>query len=107
MTSLVIAKWMAAFTAAVLGATDAPSQPHDITVQTLRCEYLVNPLGIDTPHPRLSWVIESTRRGQRPTAYRVLVASAPELLAKDQGDLWDSGKVASDQSIQVEYAGQP
>ena len=37
----------------------------------------------------------------------MLVASTPELLAKDQGDLWDSGKVASDQSIQVEYAGKP
>ena len=37
----------------------------------------------------------------------MLVASTPELLAKDQGDLWDSGKVVSDQSIQVEYAGKP
>jgi alpha-L-rhamnosidase len=36
----------------------------------------------------------------------VLVASSPDLLAKDQGDLWDSKKVASDQSIQVEYAGK-
>ncbi|MCX6878073.1 MAG: family 78 glycoside hydrolase catalytic domain [Verrucomicrobia bacterium] len=76
-----------------------------------RCEYLVNPQGIDVTQPRLSWKIEvrgqrSEVRGQRQSAYQVLVASTLELLAKDQGDLWDSGKVASDQSIQVEYAGK-
>jgi alpha-L-rhamnosidase len=83
----------------------------------LRCEYRDNPLGIDTPKPRLSWVIGNSKfkiqnstsdsRGQRQTAYQVLVASTPELLAKDQGDLWDSKKVVSDQSIHVEYAGRP
>ena len=83
----------------------------------LRCEYRDNPLGIDTPKPRLSWVIENSKfkiqnstsdsRSQRQTAYQVLVASTPELLAKDQGDLWDSKKVVSDQSIHVEYAGRP
>ncbi|MCX6929112.1 MAG: alpha-L-rhamnosidase N-terminal domain-containing protein, partial [Verrucomicrobia bacterium] len=61
--------------------------------------------------PRLSWVIElgdqrTTDRGQAQTAYQILVASTPELLAKDQGDLWDSGKVTSNQSVQVEYAGK-
>ncbi len=73
----------------------------------LRCEYLVNPLGIDVRKPRLGWTIESARRGERQTSYQVLVASTPELLAEDKGDLWDSGQVASDQSIQVEYAGKP
>ncbi len=75
------------------------------TLSNLRCEYRTNPLGIDVEKPRLSWIIESGKRGERQTAYQVLVASTPELLAKDQGDLWDSGKVASDRSIQVEYAG--
>ncbi len=73
----------------------------------LRCEYRVNPLGVDTPRPRLSWVLESERRGEVQTAYRVLVASDAETLAKGQGDLWDSGKVASARSAQVEYAGRP
>ena len=84
----------------------------------LRCEYRDNPLGIDAEKPRLSWVVGESNseisnqkseipRGQRQTAYQVLVASTPELLANDQGDLWDSGKVASNQSIQVEYAGKP
>ena len=44
-------------------------------------------------------------RGQRPTAYQILVASTPETLARDIGDRWDSGRVQSDQSVQVEYAG--
>jgi len=74
-------------------------------VTNLRCEYLTNPIGIDAPRPRLGWVIESDRRGERQTGYQVLVASTAELLARDEGDLWDSGKVASDQSIQVEYGG--
>ena len=77
-----------------------------VTVSNLRCEYLKDPLGIDVEKPRLSWIIESVRRGERQTAYRILVASTPELLARHQGDLWDSGKVASDQSVQLEYAGK-
>ena len=76
----------------------------------LRCEYRENPLGIDAEKPRLGWQISDRKseipRRQKQTAYQVLVASTPELLAKDQGDLWDSGKVVSDQSIQVEYAGR-
>ena len=78
-----------------------------VSVQDLRCEYLVDPLGIDAVKARLSWVIQSERRGERQSAYQILAASTPELLAQDQGDLWDSGRVASDQSIQVEYAGGP
>ena len=76
-------------------------------VGQLRCEYLQDPLGIDTPQPRLSWVLESGQRGQRQTAYEILVASSAELLAEDQGDLWQSGKVASDETAQVVYAGKP
>jgi len=74
---------------------------------TLRCEYRVNPLGVNTPNPRLSWVLKSKQRGARQTAYRLLVASSAALLAKDKGDLWDSGKVASNQSHLVAYAGKP
>ena len=71
-----------------------------------RCEYLVNPLGIDVVKPRLSWVLESKERGQKQVAYQILVASSREKLDKDEGDLWDSGKVDSVQSIHVEYQGQ-
>ncbi len=75
----------------------------------LTCEYQENPLGIDATAPRLSWKIEEEKeaRGIKQTAYYILVASTAELLAKDQGDLWNSGKISSEQSIQVEYAGKP
>ncbi|NLX05481.1 MAG: family 78 glycoside hydrolase catalytic domain [Phycisphaerae bacterium] len=72
----------------------------------LRCEYLADPLGIDVVQPRLSWVVESEERGQHQTAYQVVVASTAELLAGDCGDLWDSGRVESDRTIHVEYAGK-
>lgn len=77
-----------------------------VTVGSLRCEYLKDPIGIDVVRPGLSWTIESTRRGELQTAYQILVASSEGLLNKNQGDLWDSGKVASDETIQVEYGGK-
>lgn len=73
----------------------------------LKCEYRVNPLGIDANPPRLSWILESSDRGQKQTAYRVLVASNEEKLKGNQGDLWDSKKISSDQSVHVVYAGHP
>lgn len=73
----------------------------------LRCEYRVNPLGLDEMQPRLTWRVESSQRGQKQTAYRILVASRAELLQKDTGDLWDSGKVLSDASVLLPYAGKP
>jgi len=73
----------------------------------LRCEYLESPLGIDAPNPRLFWKMEKPGRGAMQTAYRIQAASSTELFAKDSADLWDSGVVDSDRSIQVEYAGKP
>ena len=78
-----------------------------LSVAQLRCEYLMNPVGIDVLQPRLSWIVCSDERGQKQTAYRVLVASTPEKLAASEGDLWDSGTVKSDQTIHVVYAGKP
>jgi alpha-L-rhamnosidase len=73
----------------------------------LRCEYLENPLGLETTNPRLSWIITSDARGQQQTAYQVLVASSESLLNQNVGDLWSSGKVPSDQSALVAYNGAP
>jgi alpha-L-rhamnosidase len=86
-----------------------------VEVQNLRCEFRTSPLAIDTAKPRLSWKLQvsglrsqpSMERGIKQAAYQILVASTPEILAKDQGDLWDSGKVVGDRSIQVEYSGKP
>ncbi len=75
-------------------------------VGAMRCEYRTNPQGIDNPHPRLTWIMLSKRRGDIQTGYQVLVASQKGILAENRGDLWDSGKVMSDQ-YDVEYAGEP
>ncbi|MFN8006360.1 MAG: family 78 glycoside hydrolase catalytic domain [Terriglobia bacterium] len=76
----------------------------------LRCEYLVNPLGIGSTRPRLSWELKSldvNQRGQKQRAYQLLVATQPEKLLSHEGDLWDSGKKVSSQTIQIEYNGKP
>jgi alpha-L-rhamnosidase len=75
----------------------------------LRCEYRANPLGIDVTVPRLSWRLHAgtSQRGIHQVAYQVHVSSSPDLLEGAKPDLWDSGKVDSDQSFQVEYAGVP
>ncbi len=73
----------------------------------LRCEYLENPLRIDAVNPRLFWKMEKPGRGAMQIAYRIQAASSAELLAKDSADLWDSGVVESDRSIQIEYSGKP
>src|SRR5579859_2118654 len=77
-----------------------------LTPADLRCEYVRDPMGVDLPHPRLFWVDKSRERGQNQSAYEILVASSAEKLADNQGDLWDSGKVVSDETIQIPYAGQ-
>jgi alpha-L-rhamnosidase len=76
-------------------------------VENLRCEYLMDPFGMDAAHSRLSRVIASSRQGERQTAYQILVASSLKWLGQQRGDLWDSGKVETDDSSQIEYAGLP
>jgi alpha-L-rhamnosidase len=73
----------------------------------LRCEYLRDPLGIDEAQPRLTWRVESTKRNQKQTAYQILVASDEKALKSGRGDLWDSGKMPGDQTVNVVYAGKP
>jgi len=77
-----------------------------MTVVSPGCEHRENPLGVDVPEPRLNWILESSQRGDRQTAYQILAASSRELLKKDNGDLWDSGKVNSDDTIQIPFAGK-
>ncbi len=72
----------------------------------LRCEYADAPLGVDAPRPRLSWWLEADQRGASQTAYRILVASAPGLLAEGRADKWDTGRVDSGQSVNVPYDGR-
>jgi alpha-L-rhamnosidase len=76
-----------------------------LRVTALKCEYAVDPLGVDVAAPHLSWQVASDQNGQRQTAWQVIVASSREALAADRGDLWDSGKVNSDRTALVPYAG--
>jgi alpha-L-rhamnosidase len=75
----------------------------------LQCEHLTNPLGVERKQPRLSWQMKAVKgvKSQLVTAYRVLVASRPDVLAGDRGDLWDSGKRVGLQPINIAYAGVP
>jgi alpha-L-rhamnosidase len=106
--------WILAATAAATGAVSAgapkagPGQAGtgNLRPVELRCEHLVNPLGLDEPAPRLAWQLVSERRDQRQTAFRVLVAAGPETLARDKGDLWDTGKTSGGDAG-VAYAGKP
>ena len=79
---------------------------NDAELNSLRCEYHNNPLGIDITEPRLSWISQSEKRGWKQSAYQILVASSQENLDQDRGDLWDSGKVEAKQSTQIPYAGK-
>jgi alpha-L-rhamnosidase len=80
-----------------------------LELNTLRCEYRVNPLGIDAERPRLSWILEATgdRRMVVQRAYQVLAADSLKKLKADEGNLWDSGKVESEQFVHVRYQGKP
>jgi alpha-L-rhamnosidase len=76
-------------------------------VSYLRCEGQENPLGINREQPMLQWKMIDQRRGAAQIAYQVMVATSPDLLSEGKADLWDSGKVDSDQSVFVKYRGAP
>lgn len=79
---------------------------NDIKLNDLQCEMLTNPLGIDVLNPRLSWQFDTNQSEVEQTAYHILVASSAENLKKNKADLWDSGKVESNASINVIYNGE-
>jgi len=92
-TCLRLARWRPA----------RPCRPEGLTV-----EYRTDPVGLDAAKPRLSWKMATAlgAKNERQTAYRVLAASSAEALAADRGDLWDSGKVPGEQSLNVDWAGK-
>src|SRR2546428_250428 len=86
----------------------APAQVFaQVTVAGLRVEYLTSPIGIDVAQPRLSWRIESNRRNTVQAAYQLQVATGETSLVRGANLLWDSGKIASDASVFVNYGGPP
>jgi len=99
-------KFAALFLSAISGISTA-ALASNLLSSELQCEQRVDPLQVDAARPRLSWILSSSQRGERQTAYEILVASSPQKLAAHRGDLWDSGKVKSSDCIGVEYAGKP
>ena len=94
----------------LLGCQTMMTKERTWHVDHLRCEARVEPRGIDAERPRLSWQVreeDAAVRGQVQSAYRILVASDRETLRDDRGDRWDSGKVPSNRTHGVEYAGAP
>ncbi len=75
------------------------------SLTSLKCEYKSNPLGIDVLQPRLGWQATSSERGWMQSAYQVRVAQALDALAQGKEYVWDSGKVASQESVHRVYAG--
>jgi len=73
----------------------------------LLCEQCTNPLGIDRRQPRLSWRMIGDEEHRSQTAYQILVATSAQRLAQDDGDQWNSGRIASNQSAHVAYDGLP
>ncbi|MCJ7681277.1 MAG: family 78 glycoside hydrolase catalytic domain, partial [Candidatus Aminicenantes bacterium] len=78
-----------------------------LQVKELRTEYRLNPIGIGTPVPRLSWTLQSGERGDGQSAYRIMVAGSIPSLSKERKLLWDSGNVDSSESLNIPYAGIP
>ena len=84
----------------LISCKEEPLQLYD-----LRCENLENPLAIDSTTPHFSWKINSTKDATYQTHYEIMVASNKQLLKNGKADIWASGKVASDESVMVKYAG--
>jgi alpha-L-rhamnosidase len=93
----------------LFAVTTRAAQPAIPAVQpvNLQCEQLSDPQGIDALHPRLSWQLSGDGQNIRQTAWQLLVASSPELLAKDKGDLWTTPRTPGDQCRMIVYAGRP
>ncbi len=72
----------------------------------LQCEYLVNPIGLDTTLPRLHWQMTDSRQGAKQTAYQVIVGIDSTLVANEKREMWDSGKILSSEML-VTYQGKP
>ena len=72
----------------------------------LRCQYASEPLAVDVTSPHLSWKLQGTGRDQHQVAYQILAASSADKLARDEGDLWDSGKQVSGETNQIPYGGR-
>jgi len=100
----LVAVWLIVVTVAFGGVLPLSGA---IVPLNLQCEFRTNPLGIEVARPRLLWQERSDERGLTQTAYQIIVASSEAGLRNNHGDLWDSGRMASDETAGIVYAGKP
>lgn len=100
---LVFPSLLRASATAQVSRTSALRAPDSLT-----CEHQLRPLAVAAENPRLGWMLKLTRpdlRGVRQSSYRILVSSSLKSLAMDKGDMWDSGKVRSNKTVEIVYDG--
>jgi hypothetical protein len=93
-----------------IAALLAASPANALKVTSLRCDAQEKPIAIATAKPEFSWLLDPDKPAQknlRQSAYRILVASSRNLIDRNRGDAWDSGKVPSDATFRIPYRGKP
>src|SRR5690606_12330380 len=100
-----IIHWVKCLTVGLVISSLGFSASGNTWINELVCEYHTNPVGIDVQKPRLSWKIFSDQQKVMQTAYEIRVADSPANLNRKNRLIWESGKVESGQSVNVEYSG--
>ena len=91
---------------AYLNLSAQPENRALLNVSNLKCENLVNPLGIDLSSPQFSWELNAPTRNQKQSAYQIIVSDLENELAKDHGNYWDTGKSTSNHTCNIPYQGK-
>ncbi len=97
--------WVKFFTIVLLLGSYTAFAADQTVVKDLICEYRTNPVGIDVMEPRLSWKIVSEKENLLQSAYEIRMAESASGLSKKNSQIWGTGKVESDQSVNVVYEG--
>lgn len=103
-TTLAVLLILTSICAEAYGASQLAPPAH------LTCEHQPGPLAVTSPHPRLGWMLSAAdpaARAVTQSAWRILVSSSAADLARGDGDLWDSGRVSSDRTLDIAYGGKP
>ncbi len=79
---------------------------NDVSLTALKVDNAVRFIGVDSQTPQFSWELKTSKRNVKQTAYQVLVADSPGQLAAGDGNIWNSGKVASAASVGILYRGK-
>jgi len=88
----------------ILASFSCQKPGNEFDIANLKCEYLVDPIGIDTPTPRFVWQISSNKTGTEQTAYEIIVGTDSLEVASGKGNQWNSGKMKTGQSLAI-YSG--